>query len=148
MNKRLNLEKKIDFDVFQPKLGTVNRNNPVSVYLTGKTYIIPKECKDDYKEDLRLLETDLKDDLRRFFASSPFLNKDFILNFEVSENGVKYGKKSYCFFQIFFTQKNEEIKPLQTLKSEISCDIDEMLKYVESHITSHGFSINEKRNAI
>ena len=148
MNRRLNLEKKIDFDTFQPRIGTAWRDRPTSIYLTGKTYITPKNKEDEYSENLQKIETDLKADLRRFLAGDEFLDTHFILNFEVSENGIKYGKNSYCFFQVFFHQKSEPYLSLLSLKDKVNPKMIEILSDIKACLEDNGFEIREKRKAV
>lgn len=142
--KRLNLEKTIKFDTFQPLIGTVNRKNPVSFYVTGKTYITPKTEEEDYSESLANIEASIKGDLRRFVAGNDVFGKDFILNFEVSENGLKYGKNSYLFFQMFFTQK--KFGDLTSIVTFCEPSVREILTGVRDTIESEGFEIVSNGN--
>lgn len=146
--KRLNLEKPVDFELFHPLIGTVNRHNPVSFYLTGKTYITPKNETDDYSESLENIETSIKGNLKRFLGTNTVLGKDFIFNFEVSENGLKMGKNSYLFFQMFFTQKT--FGDLSSIAAFMEPSVREILTDVKQNIESNGFEIisNAKRRGI
>ena len=59
MAKRLNVEKSIENTVFKTKIGTVNRLNPTSLYVTGKAYISPMEEDADYEDKVDGLKGDL-----------------------------------------------------------------------------------------
>lgn len=147
MSKRLNVEKKIENAPFSAKIGTVNRLNPVSIYVTGKMYITPTENLPDYGDSIKKLKTDLNGILRRFTGNNDFLNKEYISNLEVAKNGIKYGKNSYLFFQLFFSQKfsNDICKNMDEIKKILSPGILSVLDEFSKNITEQGLKVCEKR---
>jgi hypothetical protein len=102
MAKRLNVERTLNNSLFKTKIGSVNRLNPVSIYVSGKAYISPIEELEEYDESIDLLDRDLKAILRRYTTSNQFVNKVFISNLEVPRNGLKYGKNTYLFLPVIF----------------------------------------------
>ena len=147
MAKRLNVERTLSNNVFKTKIGSVNRLNPVSIYVSGKAYISPIEDLDGYDESIDLLDHDLKAILRRYTAGNPFINKVFISNLEVPRNGLKYGKNTYLFFQLFFSQNfsNPVCKSIDEIREKMSPGVNQVLKEFESKIHERGFTIHEKR---
>ena len=147
MAKRLNVERTLNNNVFKTKIGSVNRLNPVSIYVSGKAYISPTEDLDGYDESIDLLDHDLKAILRRYTAGNPFINKVFISNLEVPRNGLKYGKNTYLFFQLFFSQNfsNPVCKSIDEIREKMSPGVNQVLKEFESKIHERGFTIHEKR---
>lgn len=149
MAKRLNVEKTINGNSFKTKIGSVNRLNPSSIYISGKTYISPMNEGEDYNELISLLDTDLKAILRRFTRANDFLNRNFISNLEVPKNGLKYGKNTFMFFQLFFSQNfsNPVCVDMETIREKMSPWINEALNEFENKIRERGFTIHEKRRA-
>ena len=149
MAKRLNVEKTINGNSFKTKIGSVNRLNPASIYISGKTYISPMNEGEDYNELISLLDTDLKAILRRFTRANDFLNRNFISNLEVPKNGLKYGKNTFMFFQLFFSQNfsNPVCVDMETIREKMSPWINEALNEFENKIRERGFTIHEKRRA-
>jgi hypothetical protein len=147
MAKRLNVERTLNNRVFKTKIGSVNRLNPVSIYITGKAYISPVEDLDTYEESIDLLDHDLKTILRRYTAKNTFVNKVFISNLEVPKNGLKYGKNTYLFFQLFFSQNfsNPVCKSIDEICEKMSPGVNEVLNEFEAKIHERGFTIHEKR---
>lgn len=147
MAKRLNVERTLNNNVFKTKIGSVNRLNPVSIYVSGKAYISPTEDMDTYEESIDLLDHDLKVILRRYTSGNPFVNKVFISNLEVPKNGLKYGKNTYLFFQLFFSQNfsNPVCKSMDEILDKMSPGVNEVLKEFEAKIYERGFTIHEKR---
>lgn len=147
MAKRLNVERTLENKTFKTKIGSVNRLNPVSFYISGKAYISPVEELESYDEVVDLLDHDLKTILKRFTAGNTFVNKVFISNLEVPKNGLKYGKNTYMFFQLFFSQNFSKpmYKNIEKIKENMSPGIDCVLREFEDKIHERGFTIHEKR---
>lgn len=147
MALRLNVEKPISYDKFSPKLGTVNKNNPEAVYLMGKTYVTPEEYEyelNTYKDNIRELENRIRGIVNEYASNSEVFKKNFILNFEVSEAGLRFGKRSYLFFQIFFSQKNLSPVPVGKLKEMCEESLQNLLGKLEDAFKECGFKIDEK----
>ena len=147
MAKRLNVERALNNKVFRTRIGSVNRLNPVSIYISGKAYISPTQETDNYDDSIDLLDADLKTILKQYTANNTFLNKVFISNLEVPKNGLKYGKNTYLFFQLFFSQNfsNPVCKNIDKIREIMSPGISDVLSQFESKIYERGFTIHEKR---
>lgn len=147
MAKRLNVERTLNNRTFKTKIGSVNRLNPISIYVSGKAYISPVEELDSYDETIDLLDHDLKAILRRFTAGTPFVNKVFISNLEVPKNGLKYGKNTYLFFQLFFSQNfnNPVCKSIDKIKENMAPGLSTVFEEFQNKIAERGFTIHEKR---
>jgi hypothetical protein len=93
------------------------------------------------------LDSDLKGILKRYTTNNPFINKVFISNLEVPRNGLKYGKNTYLFFQLFFSQNFSKpmCKSIEKIKENMSPCIDCVLREFEDKIHERGFTIHEKR---
>ena len=109
-------------------------------------YITPTEDLLDYSNSIKRLKTDLNGILRRFTASSPILNREYISNLEVAKNGIKYGKNSYLFFQFFFSQKSADdlYKGIDEIRNILSPSILNMLNEFGEHLGERGLKICEK----
>lgn len=143
---RLNVEKSLEYPCFSPKIGTVNKTNPRAIYLVGKTYVSPNEFSyevDTYKENIESLENDIRREISNYLLDNKFFEKKYILNFEVSEAGLRFGKKSYLFFQIFFSQKETPVGFIK-LKGECEGELISLLSKIENCFGVNGFNIVEK----
>lgn len=147
MAKRLNVEKKIENTVFKTKIGTVNRLNPTSLYVTGKAYISPMEADIDYEDKVEGLKCDLNAIFRRFARSNDFINRTCITTLEVPSNGLKYAKNTYIWFMVFFSQNsaNPLCKNFSKIKEVMSPGVTECLDEFKEKVYERGFTIHEKR---
>ena len=150
MAKRLNIERSIGNSIFKTRIGSVNRLNPASIYVTGKAYISPTFEKEDYSEDIDELDKDLKTILRRYVKSNSFLNNMFISNLELPKNGLKQGKNTYMCFQLFFSQKfgNDICTSMDKIKEKMSPLVSGAMGEFENVLHERGFTIHEKRKEI
>lgn len=147
MAKRLNIEKPIENTVFKTRIGSIDRTNPKSVYVTGKAYIQPTEDKKEYDESVEHLRFDLNDIFRRYTKSSDFVDRLCITTLEVPANGLKYGKNTYIWFSVFFSQKpgNPVCTDFMKIKDVLSPGIVNCLDEFKEKVYERGFSIHEKR---
>ena len=147
MAKRLNVERTLENKTFKTKIGSVNRLNPVSFYISGKAYISPVEELESYDDVVDILDHDLKTILKRFTAGNTFVNKVFISNLEVPKNGLKYGKNTYMFFQLFFSQNQMHpmYNAIDKIKEEMAPGLADLLDQFRDKIHERGFTIHEKR---
>lgn len=149
MEKRLNVERDLGNETFRARIGSVNRLNPVSIYVTGKAYISPNEELEEYGELIDSLEVDLKGILRQYTKDNKFLNRTFISNLEIPKNGIKYGKNTYMFFQLFFSQNfsNDVCRSIDEIKDKMCPGINSVLKEFKDKIEERGFTIHDKRKS-
>ncbi len=117
--------------------GTVDNKNPKALYLTisawGETLI-----KEDinYTSVIRLISKDIKKALAKNLNKNLFHNNKCIIDFDMRESGIVYGKKSYMNCEITLYQKNlfklQEKKiqnELNNISKIITTDIFENVKY-------------------
>lgn len=143
MVKRMNIEKTIDGTPIKSKIGSINRTNPTSFYITGKAYITPLEEEQDYNEKVDFLKTDLNSIFKRFAKTSDFVNKMCITTLEVPSNGLKYGKNSYIWYMVFFSQN--KTKDFNKIKETMIPGISICINEFTDKIRERGFDIREKR---
>lgn len=147
MAKRLNIEKTIDNTAFKTKIGSIDRLNPISLYVTGKAYISPTEDDQDYEKKVDSLRWDLNDIFRRFTRSNDFVNRTCITTLEVPSNGLKRGKNTYIWFMVFFSQnpKNKLCTNFSKIKEVMSPGVVSCLDEFKEKVLERGFTIHEKR---
>ena len=139
--QRLNIEKKIKNDFFNIKIGTVNRLNPQVIYFEIRTFISPLEEYDNYNFIFSSLRKNLSKNLMEKLNGNYFFNKNFILDFQVANSGVKINKKSYLTFQIFLKQNDDSLKNLKEIKKICEPLITEILDDLKKNILSYNFLI-------
>lgn len=145
MGERTNCEKRIEHEKFNLKIGTTNRNNPLVVYVEGKTFISPTVEKNSYNCDI----SDIKKNLNRFISnelkSSTMFEENHILDFQVAQSGINVNKKSFLNFQFLFKQKKDKIMKIKDIKEKSKPFIYDILSHLEESIVNHDFSISKTK---
>lgn len=116
VKKRLNKEIKLDVcDSIVLKYGTVNKDNPKVIYVSGKCWITPL---DDM--DYICAITSVENEFLRIVKESMFDGDDFdekiIMDFEVNCDKMNLGEKKFLSFDFFLRQKDGVLKSLIELK--------------------------------
>ena len=87
--------------------GTVDNKNPKALYLTisawGKSII---EDEINYGSLFRIITKDIKKILNSELNPNLFYNDRCIVDFDMRESGITYGKKSFMNCEITLFQKN------------------------------------------
>lgn len=87
-------------------IGTVDNKNPKSVYFTISGWALPKINKDiKYQSIINIVEKELKQILHNNLNSGLFSTNKFIIDFDMRESGIRYGRKSYMNCDVTIYQK-------------------------------------------
>lgn len=122
--KRLNKE----YDVvltknFNSKIGTVNRLEPIVIYLNCRTWIYPK--KDScIKQDINFILINFKKKIMSILSNSGYFEKNIIIDFDVNIELIELNKKNFISFEIYLKQKNRilSLKELSVILENLLYD--------------------------
>lgn len=136
MRKRINSEIKYNNNPIKVTIGTTDKKNPKTVYVTFSAYITPKHEKEEYNEEICNFEKELKKKIK----SSLNTNNDFIMIVDVANNRILYNKKSYLEIQVFL--KNSDYKNKFKNISDVIYNnfADNISNTIENNLTEKGFS--------
>lgn len=141
VKKRLNKEKKIDFSRFKAKLGTINKEQPSTLYLTGKGYFTPMNESDKYNLGIIGVENHIRHQINGIISKNKLLDRNYILNLEIADKRIQYKKKSYMFFQIFFHQTNPKPIRFSDIVPLVNDDMKKILSGVEDAFQEKQFKL-------
>lgn len=141
----LNTEKAIDHRLFKLKIGTTNKNNPLVVYLEGKTFITPTIEKETYRKDISLIEHGFKNNIREMINKTPYFIDKYILDFQISDAAISVKKKSFLSFELLLKQNTETILPLKEIRKRTETDICSMINGLEETIKLHDFKLSKTK---
>jgi hypothetical protein len=114
--KEHKLKNKTNYNI---KLGTVDNNNPACFYFIIKGWAKPTNSDKDvnYKRVVQSLQREINQNLYNNLDSNLFDKQIKIVDLDLRESGITYGKKSYFKCEVTLYQKNT--KPLDSLIPEI-----------------------------
>ena len=107
--KRLNKEYKLDVcNHISLKYGTVNRNNPQVVYVSGKCWVSPQRDM-DYGNVIDNIEKTMRKNIKSFLIDGINFDNRFILDFDINIDGLVPREKKFLSFD-FYLRQNENNK--------------------------------------
>lgn len=145
---RLNSEIKINHDLFTLKLGTTNKVNPQVIYIEGRTFISPLEEKETYEKDIRDFKTIIQRKLNELLRDNEYFYKNYILDFQIANSGVRVGKKSFLSFEFLLKQRKKDFLKLKDIKNLCLDFFLEVISSLETSIREHNFNISKTKNVI
>jgi hypothetical protein len=105
-------ELKLDtFKNYNIVYGSVNNKNPKALYIQITGWVDPKQDdKPKYNRIIRELDKRVRQTIYNTLTSNittPFLKERTIIDFDIRESGVKYGKRSFMNCEITLYLKDE-----------------------------------------
>jgi hypothetical protein len=126
------------------KYGTVNRNNPQVVYISGKCWLSPlKEM--NYSDVIDEIEKEMKKNIKTFFIDDVnFINK-FILDFDINTDNLIPKEKKFLSFDFYLRQNEKNKKQLSDLKDLFSRKVSTIANNLVYMFKENDFSIEKRK---
>ena len=128
------------------KYGSIDRNNPQVVYVSGKCWISPSYGV-DYTEAMEYAEKGLRKDIRELLANGTDFDSRFILDFDINTEGLSVGRKTFLSFDFFLRQKNRPSKDLKDLEPIMKARTGLLSGYLVSSLAEYGFSAEAEKKS-
>lgn len=108
--ERLNKEYDININNYvRMKYGSINRLNPIVVYINGKSWISPT-FDGDYEELITKIFNSFKKELKSQVNSSPYFDNKIVCDFDLKTSSLKENKKNFLSFEFYIKQKTNVIQ--------------------------------------
>lgn len=143
--KELKISNFKDYNII---FGSVNNKHPKAVYINLSSWAEPKASEDvNYSRVIRDLNKKIKQSIFNLFDSdetTKFVKDRTIVDFDIRESGIRYGKRSFmnCEITLFL---NSEIPLISDAMKPMLDDIVEML-ITSIFNDSKVFSFHKKKN--
>ena len=142
--KELKVEKFKNYNIV---FGSVNNKNSKALYINISAWAQPKiEDVTGYGRIIRDIDKKIRQSIYDKLSSNittPFLKERTILDFDIKESGVKYGKRSFSNCEITLFMKYEMPVNSEGLKPMIDEFIVHIIKTVFE--TNRNFKFNKKK---
>lgn len=133
-----------NFKNYNIVLGSVNNRHPKAVYLNISAWSEPLSDSDiNYTRIIRDLNKKIKQSLFNLFDSeleSDFIKERIIVDLDIRESGIRYGKRSFmnCELTLFLNSEipinSEKMKPmLESLIKTVITETFEESKFFNFH---------------
>ena len=144
--KRLNKEYKLDVcNHINLKYGTVNRNNPQVVYVSGKCWISPLR-KMDYEQVFSSIESNMRKNIKTFLIDGINFDKRYILDFDINIDSLCPNEKKFLSFDFYLRQNEDNKKELSKLKDMFNSKISTIANNLVYMFKENDFTVNKTKN--
>jgi hypothetical protein len=143
--KRLNKEYKLDVcNHISLKYGTVNKNNPQVIYVSGKCWITPLR-EMDYKSVFSSIEKNMRYNIKTFLIDDINFDKRYILDFDVSVDNLVPMEKKFLSFDFYLRQNEKNKKELLDLKDIINGKVSTIANNLVYMFKENDFTVNKTK---
>jgi hypothetical protein len=143
--KRLNKEYKLDVcKHISLKYGTVNRNNPQVVYVSGKCWVSPQRDM-DYGNVIDNIEKTMRKNIKSFLIDGINFDNRFILDFDINIDGLVPREKKFLSFDFYLRQNENNKKKLSDLNDLFKRKVSTIANNLVYSFKENDFTINKKK---
>jgi hypothetical protein len=123
-----------DFKNYNVVYGSVNNKNPRALYINISAWAEPKlDSEVNYNRVIRDTDKEIRQTVYNLIEknnSIPFFKDKTIVDFDIKESGVKYGKRSFTNCEVTLYTKQEIPINSEAIKPEIKKLIEASINYV------------------
>ena len=143
--KRLNKEYKLDVcNHISLKYGTVNRNNPQVVYISGKCWVSPQK-EMDYSSVINDIEKNMRKNIKSFLIDGINFDNKFILDFDINIDNLSPKAKKFLSFDFYLRQNEKNKKELADLKELFDRKISTIANNLVYSFKENDFTVDKKK---
>jgi hypothetical protein len=143
--KRLNKEYKLDVcKHISLKYGTVNRNNPQVVYVSGKCWVSPLRTM-NYGDIISNIEKEMRRNIKTFFIDEINFDNKYILDFDINVDNINPNEKKFLSFDFYLRQNEKNKKQLGDLKDMLNRKVSTIANNLVYMFKENDFSIEKRK---
>ena len=143
--KRLNKEYKLDVcKHISLKYGTVNRNNPQVVYVSGKCWVSPLRAM-NYGDIISNIEKEMRRNIKTFFIDEINFDNKYILDFDINIDNINPNEKKFLSFDFYLRQNEKNKKQLTDLKDLLNGKVSTIANNLVYMFKENNFSIEKRK---
>ena len=126
------------------KYGSVNKNDPQVIYVSGKMWICPT-YDGDFNEPIKLVYSKFKKELSRILRNSTVFESRHILDFDLNSENLVRDKKKFFSITFFVKQKSENLINLNNIKNIVSSDFSYLFSELENDLIENEFEVSKTK---
>ena len=143
--KRLNKEYKLDVcNHIILKYGSVNKDNPQVVYVSGRCWVSPQTDM-DYESVVYKIEKKVRNTIKAFLMDGVNFDNKFILDFDINTDKMNKNDKKFLSFDLYLKQNENNKKTLKELKELLMHRISTVANNIVYFFKENDFEINKKK---
>lgn len=132
-------------DKFVTSIGTVDNKNPVALYIKMNAWldILKEDYEINYGQVIRRLDKSIRTHIFNNLNKNEFHDDLTIVDLDIRESGITYGKRTFMNCQITLFQQNNYLVDSEFVKLELTEIMKELIK--EIFEPNEYFKFNKKK---
>ena len=126
------------------KYGSVNKNDPQVIYVSGKMWICPT-YDGDFEAQISFAYNNFKRKLTKILRDSTIFDSKHILDFDINPENLIKDKKKFFSISFFIKQNSEKLINLNSIKNIISTEFGYLFKELENDLIENDFEISKTK---
>lgn len=126
------------------KYGSVNKNDPQVIYVSGKMWICPT-YDGDFESPISFAYNNFKRKLTKILRDSTIFESKHILDFDINPENLIKDKKKFFSISFFIKQNSEKLINLNNIKNIISAEFVYLFKELENDLIENDFEISKTK---
>ena len=143
--RRLNKEYKLDVcNHISVKYGTVNRDDPQVVYVSGKCWVSPN-YEMDYGDVMYDIEKKMRKNIKMFMTDGINFDKKYILDFDINTDKMAPNEKKFLSFNFYLKQNNKNKRKLKELRELMDNKVSTIANGLVYTFNDNDFTISKTK---
>ena len=126
------------------KYGTVNRNNPQVIYVSGKCWVSPLR-KMDYTSVFNEAEKNMRKNIKTFLIDGVNFEDKYILDFDINIDNISPNEKKFLSFDFYLKQNEKNKKELSAFKDVFNREISTIVNNLVYVLKENDFTVNKTK---
>ncbi len=143
--KRLNKEYKLNLrEDMSLKYGSINRDNPQVIYISGKCWISPLR-KMMYENVICDISNKFKKNIKAYMLDGENFDNKLIVNFDINTSKMSLGEKKFLSFDFYLKQNESKKRELKAFKKLLANRVKIIVDDLAESLNENNFSIDLKK---
>ena len=127
------------------KFGTLDRDNPSVMYVSGRCWVTP--CRKEIDQDAAVsrVRNDIRRTVSRMIGETKTFAPKMIIDIEFNSDKPVVGKKKKLTYDLYLKQTKSNVKPVEDIYGEM-CHISSSVGYlIGERMEEYGFSVEKSK---
>ena len=126
------------------KYGSVNKNDPRVIYVSGKMWVCPK-YEGNFYEPVNYFYNKFKKELASILKNSMIFDSKHILDFDLNYDNLEKDKKKFFSITLVIKQKSDNVINLNNIKNIVSSDFGYLFNELEKDLLENDFEVSKTK---
>lgn len=143
--RRLNKEYKLNIsDKISIKYGTVNKDKPNVIYISGKCWVKTND-NNNITKNITYVKKEMENEIKTYMCNGNTFQKKYIIDFDINTDGWMKNIKKFLTFDIFIRQNDDNILTLKQNENKIKSKMTIIINNLINNFNQLNFEVTNKK---